>query len=172
MDAHGNAIVVWSNGGIFASRYRAESDTWSSPMPIVGAYGRPRIAMNAAGDAIVAWLGAGSIWTTRFDATQQSWGSVVAIDPGGSSGDEPQIAMDAAGNAIAVWRRSMSSNLQAIMSNRYTTGSGAWGKAVAIAAGDVVSGPQITVNAAGTGTATWVQRSSDVKLQVYANRYE
>jgi hypothetical protein len=66
----------------------------------------------------------------------------------------------------------MSSNLQAVMSNRYTAGSGTWGKEVAIAAGDVVSGPQITVNAAGTGTATWVQRSSDMKLHVHANRYE
>lgn len=120
MDPNGNAIAVWLENGVRASRYDAATALWSTPLPIsrelaadIYAPGyQIHIAMDPAGNAMVVWddglsLGTsvrGSVWASRYDAAADDWDDdPFQVELSTLDATHAQVAMDAAGNAFVVW---------------------------------------------------------------------
>jgi hypothetical protein len=170
MDAIGNAVAVWEQGGkntggdIWASRF-TPSTGWGTATLLeqdnVGTAGRPQIAIDATGNAMAVWQqtqGARTnILASRY-VLGSGWGRTELVDAS-DTGDaaNPQIAMHASGNAVAVWEQfdGLRSN---IVANRYTVGDG-WGAAELIENtnfGEAVA-PQVGIDASGNALAVWPQ---------------
>jgi len=182
---NGDALVVWSQHdgalyNIWTNRYSASA--WGGPALIElensGNAADPQIAVDAAGDAIVLWRhydGAfDSIWTNRYTATANTWGTAAAIESD-NTGDalNPQLAIDAAGNAIAVWQQDGNTAAGVrfdIWANRYSAGS--WGTPALIETNNAgnASIPQIAINATGDAVAVWLQDDGESN-SIFVNRY-
>jgi hypothetical protein len=69
----------------------------------------PDLAVNGAGDALVAWLehdGARSnIWCSRYVAGE-SWGDATSLDESDTNAFAVQVALDDGGDAVVVWKHS------------------------------------------------------------------
>ena len=130
----------------------------------------PRVAVDAAGNAIAVWqqpgldiLGFRSIWASRFTPAT-GWGppEVLEIDDG--TADSPQVAMDASGNAIAIWQQSDGTRTN-LWANHYTLGVG-WGGATLVEVDDSgdarlpsgLSGPtqSIGIDSGGNAMVFWL----------------
>jgi len=140
IDDQGNALVVWrqsdgTNSQIFKSEYTARG--WSHPADLfdnISPDGQdvecPSVAMNAAGDAVIAWSQhdgthlqifvsqrESGIWTHPVDLTD-------SISPPGKNASDVQVAIDDNGDAIVAWSQSDSSNQLQIFKSEYR--AGAW----------------------------------------------
>jgi hypothetical protein len=201
MDAAGNAMVVWTEFpntlNIVANYYDVLLGDWTGPVilddPALGANGeRPRVAMDAAGNAHVIWLaevGSGeyNIKAKRYDVVA-GWDSVIEsvanpllthrmVDALGvrvlNGVDVPDLAVDHNGNAFVVWSQDADSDgVHTIRASRYDGST--WGAAEPISddgEGDA-SIVQIAADAAGNAIAVWQQRDpTDGLLKVWSNRY-
>jgi hypothetical protein len=178
-DINGNAIAVWgqfnlatSAYDIFANRYVAGAG-WGAATAIQAnsavnnAY-RPKIAFDAAGNAIAAWYQMGSsgpysIWANRYVAGS-GWGTETLIETNDAGAAvNVSMGMDSSGNAIAVWQQADANGYSEIYSNRYVVGTG-WGTVAMVEPGNyrtgTVSIPQIAVNANGKALAVWQRYNS------------
>jgi hypothetical protein len=118
MDASGNFAVVSdegsnSNGAIFLQRFTA-SGTANGSTVVVNTTAntkqlRPSIAMNGAGNFVVAWTdqssGAGKIEAQRFDASGSPQGAELLVGTLGSNQeDAARASLDSSGNFIVTWQ--------------------------------------------------------------------
>ncbi len=121
---YGTGLGVWARRFTpatgWAPAVRLEANTTESAVA-------PRVAMDAAGNALVVWLqrinSTYSIWANHFTAGS-GWDGAIQLDSGGlGSMADLRVAMDAAGHGVAVWI-----NLGAVTSPvhaaQYQTGSG------------------------------------------------
>jgi hypothetical protein len=165
MDAAGNAIAVWqhfdgTSHHVWASRYQASSDEWEEPAQLdvcqTGEAGEPRIAMNAAGEAMVVWRQSDDTvaqpWSRRFDA-QAGWEPAEQVqvfgDPAQLLGYAPEVAIDNAGNAMITFLDG-GFHLQAVP-HLAATG---WGTAEELAYGPVENF-DVALDGAGRGFVAW-----------------
>ncbi|MDP1833112.1 MAG: putative Ig domain-containing protein [Geothrix sp.] len=178
-DINGNAMAVWgqfnlttSAHDIFANRYVAGAD-WGTATAIqansaVNNAARPKIAFDAAGNAIAAWyqfgsFGPYSIWANRYVAGT-GWGTETLIETN-NAGDAANVSigMDSGGNAIVVWQQADANLFREIYSNRYVVGTG-WGTVALVEPGNYRTGqahlPQIAVNANGKALVVWQRYNS------------
>jgi len=137
-DGNGNAIVamrqlVGSVTQLFANRYSGGS--WQSAASLVTelhTYNSdlPRLAMNAGGQATLAWTESeGSrqaVWAARYDPAS-GWRTGFTVDyDGGTSGTsaDPAVAMDASGNAFALFTQAqtVAPTSPRTLANRYDVG--------------------------------------------------
>ena len=182
-DAHGNAIAVWyqSNGTVFtvrSNRYVAGAG-WGSAILIenvhAGDAGLTRLAVDASGDAIVAWEQSDgtrvSIWSNRY-SVGSGWGTETMIQPT-PAGDaaEPWVDMDSHGNALTVWTQSDGTHTTT-WANRYLAGSG-WGTAAPIETNTTSDAGTATVvmDANGAALAVWEQVDAG-RDNIWANRFD
>lgn len=114
VDAEGNTVAVWRQGGDIPAVRTATlpvGGSWSSPVTLSDpgqSAGPPRVAVNASGAAVVAWLGHdGTDW--RVQAASRSaggtWSAPTTVSGPGRSAEWPEVAIDRQGNAVVVWRR-------------------------------------------------------------------
>lgn len=123
VDRAGNLFLAWTNvvDNVYktvAARFDLRAGRWSTPQAISGNQETSRsiVAVDAAGNAIVAWEaydGASSgeesgpplsrPTSARYHAGRQQWDAPVVIPSTGRAGIQPQVGMDAKGNAVAVW---------------------------------------------------------------------
>lgn len=107
----GDATVVWtvwdSNGvSLCANRYNPGSG-WGTAGVLshsdAGEQAASALAMDDAGNAMLAWIQASQVWASRFIAGR-GWSSPIRIDSDSvQSMSAPALTLDKAGNAIAVW---------------------------------------------------------------------
>ena len=163
-DAAGNAIAVWSapspgNSAILAlaSRYSSTTRTWTDlPLPMTSPSAVPVVAMNAAGDAVIAWrqlAGANAgVHVVRYSNAAGTWSGVER--PAGSSVEPAllDVAIDDGGNMQLVWRASST-----IRAARFSAAAAAWESAVDLGPyTDIyVAEPHVAMNSAGHAVATW-----------------
>jgi hypothetical protein len=165
MNAAGTAVAVWEqfDPGTFGSSN--VTSIWSNRYTPGLGWGAatlvedrttsafaPQVAVDAAGNAVVVWLGGDSysgrsIWGNSFVAGT-GWGTSVQVIAGINT-DAPQLAGDAAGNALVACTKGSGE----IWANRLTAGSG-WGTATSILA---TGGRdlRIAMNAGGTAYLVW-----------------
>ncbi len=163
-DAAGNAIAVWTAVTVGsptefarAARFSASTGTWSDiPLPVTNHSATPIVAMNAAGDAVIAWrelvgVDAG-VHAVRYAQATATWSSDER--PAGTGADAAllEAAMDDAGNIHLVWRASAG-----IRSSRYSVASSAWSGVANLGTySDIyVVAPRVAMNGAGDAIVTW-----------------
>jgi len=148
MAANGDAIAVWarkeSTGQFRVVARRYTGQAWGSvetidavDAPSKSAY-MVRIAMNTAGDAIVAWiqgnnsvtnLDGGSIWVRTY-AAATGWGTPTALTATNFTlppMDFPAVTITAAGEPRVVWNRMQSDfTSTAVYTRRLRLGQTTW----------------------------------------------
>ncbi len=60
------------------------------------------VAMDAAGDFVIAWQGQSQIFAERFNSSGATEGSLITVSTG-TANTEPSVAMDAAGDFTVAW---------------------------------------------------------------------
>jgi hypothetical protein len=113
MNAAGDATVVWMahRGGryVVESAFRPAGGGWESPTLVSQPGeegGDPQIALDAAGDTLVAWRGEDAGTEYVRTATRPAGGSWEAPTDASSAGEEVQSiedAVDPDGDAIVAW---------------------------------------------------------------------
>ena len=135
VDASGNALVVWdhydgSHYNLWYNRYDVNSG-WQSEAPLENDdldIRLPALAMNASGNAIVAWAKTDASfnfvgYSSRVFTPGTGWGEDQPFTYAGTSFDKLAVAMDVSGNALFAWAFDDDTN-SSIWFNRYRSASG------------------------------------------------
>lgn len=191
MDSAGSAVVVWNqragpigaNDQIFMSEFR--NGSWQHPTGLndnisldAGSAGRPHVAMDAIGNAIIVWAQSDGVnsrifkseyrnntWTHPTDPTD-------AISPDGTGASSPQVAMDGAGNAVVVWRQGDGADRQIFMSEFRNA---IWYHPVDLddnisPDGSSAEYPQVAMDDAGNTIIVWSQEDGTAR-QIFLSTY-
>jgi hypothetical protein len=176
-DADGNFIAVWSQSdgthyNIWSSRY-VEGAGWGSATLLdtndTFEALDPRIAIDAAGNALAVWSQGNNAWANRY-VRGVGWGTPVPLGQltNAFGAEGVTVAMEANGNAWAVW--SQNHGTDSIWASRYTAGVG-WGTAFTLESGSGAAYvPQIAIDASGNALAVWRQ-SDGTRPNIWASRY-
>lgn len=172
-DAYGNAIAVWVDnqaGNILYARQYISGFGWAGltqlavPEDVTGSITEPKVAMNATGDAIVAWgeysggTGLSTVRARRFMAAT-GWEAGASILDNQALPRAVSVVVDGNGSGMVLWNRL---TLEAV-SSRYTYGQG-WEGPVVIGGGGNLVPPmaptRLGVDDNGRILALWVEVTS------------
>ena len=178
----GDAVAVWqagtnnANDGVFASVYDVDAGTWSASSDALDSSSKqafsPRVAMDAAGNAVAVWIqtegGGQSIWANRY-VSGQGWEGVETLEDSSETAQEARVAMDAAGNAVAVWVQA-DGNAPSLWANRYVVGLGWTGpERVETMDGNVLE-PDVAMGGDGVAIAVWKHETAmTLDADIYAS---
>ena len=181
---NGSGMAVWSQVSpsgffdIYARRYVAAMG-WAAVQKIQvpdGAtnYSSPRIALDAAGNAIIVFSQHVSeayptLNTARYSAASASWGTTTALAP---SVTDAQLAIDSSGNAMVVYA-SWNGSYVDILAKRYEAGSSTWQAARKLSADIGGSDPRVAFDSSGNAIAIWRRMGSNstVTQEIMGDRY-
>lgn len=158
-NASGYGLVVWVNdvggGNNDIQLETIAPDGTTGPLQMVpagvptGGYADPVAAMNANGDAVVAWLHNGNeVDAITRQGLSGTFTNVTTPDVlGTSSGSTPPaVAIDGSGNAIAVWDTPAGT----IQAKRHAAGASSWtGPDVVLPGSHSYSAPAVAANPTG-----------------------
>jgi hypothetical protein len=136
----------------------------------------PRIGMDAAGNAMVAWYVDGErtadVLARPYDAKIRSWGPVTVLEGSQEDARSPKVAVMPGGDAAVVWRQAKRKKYD-IHVRRYDAQGEAWGDVAFVDTDERGSSeaPHIAADHAGNITVVW-ERYDGRKFAVYANRYD
>ena len=109
----GAALAVWrdreDNSVRYASRPAGGSFSGRVPLEAPGAStaaGKPAVALNSAGAAVVAWtrnVSGEEVVEASYRPAGGSFSAPVTVSPAGQLGTAPDVAISAAGKAVVVW---------------------------------------------------------------------
>lgn len=184
LDSDGNGIVVSqrtneiATASIHANRYDASTARWDSARRLqpdgTRAGQEARVSMSTSGDATAVWRlfqaddEGDQIWSSRYDAGAETWGTAVRIDTHGpgTSAYGPQVGMDAGGNAMVVWGH-LDDGLKTLWTNRYDADAGAWDESSSFSSGHYYAGGLDSVVAPnGEAFVVWSQPTTSDLVQV------
>lgn len=209
MDAAGDFVVAWENkttpsGGnydIYARQYDHTGSALQASEFQVNTYTsldqqHPSVAMDAAGDFVVAWQSYGQanpgtssndIYARQynaFGAAQQSSeflvDTTISMHAISSDQSNPAVAMDAAGDFVVAWQHNTShvGSVYDVFARQYTSAGSAM-QASEFMLNTYTSGaqraPAVAMDAAGDFVAAWDsygQAASSSLDDIYARRYE
>jgi hypothetical protein len=119
IDANGNALAVWKRAEtqpgssigyevVLASYRPAGSNVWQPPVTLgKGAYWKPEVAFDRAGDATAAWISQPGDYSSQVlmsstrSAVSGKWSPPVQLSPPGEWAYGPQqLGVDSAGDAV------------------------------------------------------------------------
>jgi hypothetical protein len=156
----GEVLVAWiDGGGLRVARGHVEMGVWDTALsPASGGVGADTdvdVALNPAGDAVIAWswrrtsTGA-NIVQAAFRPAGGNWGAVVDIGSAGTGRSLVQTAINNAGGVAVVWRDG--SSLKGAGRSRST---GNWSAPATIATNVADFGAALAMNPGGNATAVW-----------------
>jgi hypothetical protein len=166
VDRHGNGMVVFHTGAVdifatgpvAASRFSADTKTFSQPVllePAGGHSQRPRVAVNQHGQAVVTWSHGPNhttlaIYANRFVNGQ--WLGPQALENAQAFSQNSEVALADTGDAVAVWW-----NWTQILASRF---AGAWSAPQQISSTELGVTPNqyglsLAMTANGTALAAW-----------------
>ena len=178
VDRAGNAVAVWFQASrfvygpnrLFVGR-RTTSSSWYEAQPIATVDHRtdpasawPTVATDTGGNAVVAWLGLHSVWSSYY-SSGGAWSEPVRLDNRDDdfwvTSQGVPLAMDDLGNAIAVWRQFDAYGRYGVFVNRYSTAEG-WGEPFQLDEVDLASSdpPTLAMTGEGETVVSWFQRSN------------
>ncbi|NUQ63995.1 MAG: trypsin-like serine protease, partial [Pirellulales bacterium] len=189
MDSFGNFVVTWAGNGpvdssgvyakVFDANGLAIAEEFRVNQWLANTQGTPQVAMEAGGDFVVVWAGAGAddtsgIYGRRFNARGQALGDEFRVHTAGANAQMlPDVAMDDAGRFVVVWN-SADGSLMGVYGQRYTeTGAKAGGEfQVNTTTNDKQDDPQVAMDADGDFVVTWSSFLQDGSgYGVFARRY-
>jgi hypothetical protein len=180
VDAAGDATAIWDRADgahtIIESASRSAGGAWGQPADLSAA-GRnatePRVAVDAAGDAVAVWArtdGAHTIIQTAWRPAGGAWGPSRDLSAEGQSAKTPDVAIDPAGNAVAVWARYNGTKF--IIQSSTRPAGGEWGMPAAdlSAEGQTAEKPRVAVDASGDAVAVWMRLNGSNLIVQTASR--
>jgi hypothetical protein len=127
VDPAGDVTAAWyfKSSARVQAAYRPAGGSWGSPLPLSeeGAEVKdpPAIAVDAGGDAIVAWeavvkdVGITPVAQAAVRPRGSGWNPPATLSPpGGGEARTPVAAIDSAGNGLVVWRAAYEGGLRAV----------------------------------------------------------
>jgi hypothetical protein len=166
IDAEGEAVAVWEDqaesGSVFHNFIEAAvklpgSTTWGSPVVLADQGRFPQIAMDAHGDAVAVWPGAGGLYSATLPATSSTWQPPVAVST--AQAEHPHVALDAQGDAVVDWESigTATNTVQAAVK----PAEAQWGAPVSLSGPVEYSHgypplyPSLAIDAKGSAVAAW-----------------
>ncbi|VTU01332.1 rhs repeat-associated core domain-containing protein : YD repeat protein OS=Isosphaera pallida (strain ATCC 43644 / DSM 9630 / IS1B) GN=Isop_2419 PE=4 SV=1 [Gemmataceae bacterium] len=192
-DAAGNFVVAWSSSGqdgsgagVYAQLFAADRTKRGPEFRVntftTGDQIDPAVAMDAAGNFVVAWTSAGQdgsgtgVYAQRFSATGTAVDAEFKVNTY-TAGDQggPTVAMSAAGNFVVAWTSAgQDGSATGVYAQRFSaTGTAQQSefKVNTYTAGSQ-GGPAAAMDAAGNFVVVWTSFGQDGDLAgVYAQRY-
>jgi hypothetical protein len=160
VDDGGNAVVTWSAPLGITAEVQART------LSAAGALGpaqtltpagvpgwRPQVALDAEGNAVVAWLGQSFRIHARTRSAAGALGPVRTLSYASQSAANPQIAVDAEGDALVTWHNNATHRFQ----GRTLSSAGALGPIRTLSAEVLGSLHQIASDADGDALIAWVR---------------
>lgn len=180
----GLALAVWHGGESYQAPRRIYSSflkpgmPWSTPRAIDMASGeplRPQLAANRNGDLVAVWVVRSSNGfnqdihvNTYFLET--GWEMPQVLQSSGLQ-DQPQAAINDDGTALVVWQEMNAQGVKSVASSRFTQAAG-WEVPQYLGQADyALSSPEVGVDAAGNGVATWLDRPPSDDSDIVARRF-
>jgi large repetitive protein len=177
MDAVGNFVVVWqgrdSDGeGILARRFDAAGNGLGSEFIVNAAVSdkqlAPALAMNAAGDWVVAWespdANGSGIFGQRFNAAGATVGSQFAVNTTtGGNQIAPAVAINDSGAFVVAWQ-SADANNQGVFAQAFAADGSAAGSEQLVnttTAGNQIA-PSVGIMSDGTYCVVWTGDNQDL----------
>jgi hypothetical protein len=175
-DAAGNVLVVWQRAGRIQGRIRTAAgvlgsiETFSTEGDFASV---PNIAMNADGDALIAWVGADA---TSFVVKGRARSAAGVLDPedtifsqSGQSPDAPQLAIDAAGDSVLVWRSFDAATATTALQARARSSDGTLAPLQTLSDDTrYVQLPHFAMNPNGAAVAVWEQEEDGGYYRIHA----
>ena len=175
VDAAGNAIAVWAQGGdVWTNRFMP-GNGWgiAAAIDTYDAIASPEIDGDANGNVIAIWSPfEGTTYSIRAKVyvPEIGWATAELLETDDAGPAlSPNVALDAMGNAVAIWQQSDGTRTD-VWAARFVVGVG-WGipELVEIGAGPG-SYAAVAVDAAGAAAAVWAQ-SDGTRTNVWANSF-
>jgi hypothetical protein len=164
IDTAGNALIAWQR--VMIAFWRIQARTLSAagtlgPAQTLsqdgGSASAPQVAVDADGDAVIAWLrsdGANERVQARGRSAAGVLTAIRTLSAAGQNAAEARVAVDAGGDGVVIWRRSDGAAFR--VQARTFTVAGAMGPAQTLsAAGQTATAAQVAVNATGKAVAAW-----------------
>jgi hypothetical protein len=137
MDIRGDAAVAWMHYDgsryVVEGAYRPAGEGWGAPVVLSQAGeegGDPQIALDGAGDMMVAWNGhpaGGEVVRAAYRPAGGEWQSPVDVSRQGDQAQELHAALDTQGDALLVWSHGTSEvGGYDIVQAAYRPAGGAW----------------------------------------------
>jgi hypothetical protein len=150
------AWAVWdgSTNHIRASRYSADTGTWSDPAEVIQLDSNPwnvKVAIAPGGDAAVVWADGDGDHSTRaatMSAGSGDWSPPAQLSSGSDGTVTPQVAVDGSGNFTAVWMR-FPTTPWAVLSSTRDAGTGVWSAPATVSDGEFGGAPMLAANRNG-----------------------
>lgn len=173
-DAAGDSVVVWRQSvgagpSVIQAATRAAGGGNSFGSPVTLSDGlttltngvNPRVAMNAAGDAVVVWQTSDGRLQAAWKPAGQGFGTAQTIETDAAHFPvTPAVAMDAAGDAVAVWvHQPVGMNVNLIEAAYAPATTRSFGTPAIIVGSTSFAAlqPQVAMDARGDATAVWLQ---------------
>lgn len=161
----GEALVAWTDGGaVRVVSGHASTGTWDQTLtPATGGVGSDTdvsVAMNPAGDAILAWswrrtATGPAVAQAAFRPHGGNWGAAVDLGTAGTGRSHVQAAINTAGGAAVVWLEGT-----ALRGAGRSASTGNWSTSTAIATNVTESGARVAMNPVGNAVAAWANKST------------
>lgn len=92
----------------FSSSFSIRDGAWHEETSFAADYTTvwsARTALDAEGNALVAWVGTDSnIYARWYDAAEDSWGAITPMESQAGSADSPQVAVSPNGDAVVAFQ--------------------------------------------------------------------
>ncbi len=190
MNANGDGMAVWeeisdascsndedcSRFTVKVRRYFPDvgwSKSTSLASEVSSGVMHPRLALNAAGNAVAIWSernGAHrNIRVSRF-TPRDGWHKIEQLTNNANNAQDPDVALDDDGNAMAVWTQFEGQRAN-VYASRYTP-AGGWSAPVLIEHQDSGSAWRtwIDIDRDGNAIALWLQ-SDGIRYSAWSNRH-
>ncbi len=198
MDADGDFVVVWASdgksenpgagdgdgSGIFGQRYNVagvpQGGEFLVNSYITGSQRGPSVAMDADGDFVVVWGGAGleddsGIYGQRFNADGDAQGIEILVNSHTTdSQHSPSVAMDADGNFVVAWGGAGLEDDSGIHGQRFNAAGDAQGIEFRVNSHttDGQYSPSVAMDADGDFVVVWTSDNQDGDNSgIYGQRY-
>lgn len=187
---NGHATLAWAeqNGADYALKWRAYRPDVSAPEPLapaadvggpVGHVSRLSLALNAGGDAALAWhLINGpprTIWAAVKSASASQWSPALPLDGDATDDHAPQIAVDEIGDVLAAWEGAEPGGLNRVFARRFDRGSairnsGGWSDLRELSDASGGNRSTLAVDARGNALVLWQPTNSEVRGARFTKR--
>ena len=175
----GTATAVWTvgpPGGPFTitTATRPRKGVWSAPEPVgpvVIDDALPHVAVDAAGNATVAWrdhVGSTYYFKSATRSPGGSWSAPYEVSVSAAASAVFDLAVGPEGTPVMTWRSTVSGTTTVYAARRL---NGTWGLPVNVSGATVpTSIPVVTVSPTGTATVAWVAESGGGEIVRTATR--
>jgi hypothetical protein len=163
LNPSGRAIAVWVRAGTIQAAAGSAGGAWQAAINVSepGQNARaPRVAVDAAGDAVVVWerpSGATEVIQTATMSAGGAWQAATTLSSAGAGEQAPALAMDPQGDAAAIWTAVSGLNNEIIQSAAKPAGQSWEAPANLSEPAGAGLNPQIAVGPFGHAVAIWVE---------------